>query len=387
MTSTLFSDRHRDDHAPGQYAEDTFAFLDRSARTNVVEIRHILEKWFEGYPLVERAALKDRLQNDFDAGFLELFLHSYFHTNSFTLTPHPTVPNSMRKPDFLVQNGECEFYLEATVVRDQSDQDVARQRVKNRLLDAINSVNSPNFFLDLQDFTFTPGSSPTARKLKVFLERELPKYDPDEVEKAVVGNVFNEGPILQFQDHAIHARIALIPLSPETRGRLGIRPIGIHPTETHWGGGDSALRESINDKATRYGVPDRPYVICANYIAKWGAEQEDILNALFGTFQFTATTNQPKPVPSRKPDGIFKGPGGPWNTRVSGVIVANLFPWNVPSARFELYHNPWATLPLKSCTLPLRQASVAGDRLEWRDGVPLADLYRLTAGWPDQPAV
>ena len=379
----LFSDQQRDDHSPGKYAEDIFAFLGRSARPNAVEIRRILEKWFEDYPAVECAALKDRLQNDFHAGFLELFLHSYFHANSFTLAPHPTVPNSPRKPDFLVQNGECEFYLEATVVRDISDQDIARQRVKNLLLDAINSADSPNFFLDLRDFTIAPGSQPAARKIKAFLERELPKWDPDEVEKSVAGNAVNDGPILQFQDAAIFVRIMLIPRSPEARGKPGIRPIGIHPPETHWGGEDSVLRKSINNKTTRYGALDRSYVICANYIGIWGAEQEDILNALFGTRQLTATTNRPNPVPSRKPDGIFRGPGGPWNTRVSGVIVATISPWNLPSARFELYHHPRATFPLKPCALPLRQASIAGDRLEWREGIPLADLYRLPEGWPD----
>jgi hypothetical protein len=178
----------------------------------------------------------------------------------------------------------------------------------------------------------------------------------------------------------------LVPRSPEARGKPDIRPIGIYPIETHWGGGDAALRESINEKATRYGQLDRPYLVCANYIGEWGADQEDILNALFGTLQFTDTMNQPNPIPSRKQDGVFIGPRGPWNTRVTGVIMATLFPWNLPSARFELYHNPWATLPLKSYTLPIRQALVVGDRLEWRDGVRFIDLYKLPAGWPDQPA-
>jgi hypothetical protein len=382
MISTLFSDKRREDRSPGKYSEDTFSFIDRSARPNAVEVRRILEIWFKDYPAVERAALKDRLQNDFYAGFLELFLHSYFYANSFTLDPHPAVPNSTRKPDFLVRHGECEFYLEATIVRDKSDQAVAGERVENILLDAINSVESPNFFLDLRDFTIAPGKQPAAKRIKAFLKQELPKYNPDEVEKALVENPGSGGPILQFQDDTLFATIGLIPLSRETRGAPGIRPIGIHPPKTRFGGGDSALRESINDKAKRYGAPDRPYVICANYIGEWGVDPEDILNALFGTFQLTATTDRPHPVPSRKPDGIFRGRGGPWNTRVSGVIVANLFPWNIPSARFELYHNPWATLSLKSHTLPLRQASVEGSRLEWRDGVSLSGLYRLPAGWP-----
>ena len=330
--------------------------------------------------------MKARLKNDFAAGSLELFLHSYFHSHSYVLDAHPTVYGSTRKPDFLVRKGECEFYLEGTIIRDESDKEAAKQRVKGALIDAINSIDAPNFFLWLKDFTIKPGKQPAARKLKGFLKRELPKYDPDAVTKIITGSSVADGPLLRFEDATIVVRISLLPRSEAARGKAGYRPIGAYPIETRWGGATDALRQSINDKATRYGDLDRPYIICANYIGKWGAEEEDILDALFGTTQYTVTMDRPSPIESRKADGVFMGPKGPWNTRVSGVIVSELFPWNLPSARFELYHNPWARRPVDASTLPIRQAALVGDRLEWQEGVRLVDLYRLPDGWPNEPA-
>jgi hypothetical protein len=145
----------------------------------VAEVRRLLEEWFAAYPASDRVALKDRLRDDFHAGFLELFLRSYFAASTFQLDAHPIVPSSSKRPDFLVRKGACEFYLEATIARDKSDEDAARQRVRNLLLDAITSTPSPNFSLALQEFTIAPGKQPAPRRIRAFLERELPKYDPE----------------------------------------------------------------------------------------------------------------------------------------------------------------------------------------------------------------
>jgi len=344
----------------------------------------LLEEWFAVYPESERDALKSRLINDFHAGFLELFLHSYFRSTSFVPEPHPSVRSSSKKPDYLIRNSECEFYLEATVARDKSDEDIARQTVKNLLMDAINSIKSPNFFLALEDFSITPGKQPAARKIKVFLERELLKYNPDDVARSLTTSPLG-GPVLEFRDDAMRVTISLVPRSEAARAKPDIRPIGVYPIETYVGGSDTAIKESLNDKATRYGDLDRSYVVCVNYIGEKGVDQDDILDALFGTLQVSIIKDDDIPISSRQRNGVFMGPDGPWNTRVTAVVISNLFPWNLTTGRLELYHNPWTKRPLSLCSLPLRQASLVNNKLEWLDGISLTDLFGLWPTWPNQP--
>ncbi|HKV43610.1 MAG TPA: hypothetical protein VJT32_02865 [bacterium] len=378
----LFSDRQRTDSGPGKHGEGTYEFLDRSARDNVGVVRSLLERWFSEYPTPYQVDLRKRFKTDFHAAFWELFLHAYCGANEFTLELHPKVPGSSKRPDFLVRKGDCEFYLEATVTRDESDEDEGRRRVRNMLYDAINSIESPNFFLTLEEFAIEPGKQPAARGLKAFLRRELPKHDPDVVASSL--NSAAGAPRLEYRDKNVSVRISLMPRSPKARGNPEIRPIGIYPIQTHWGSGDEALRQSVNAKATRYGRLDRPYVVCVNYIGEWGVDSDDVLNALFGTEQLTATLGQPTPTLSRKRDGVFMGPAGPWNTRVSGVLVgAKLFPWSLRAASLELYHHPWGTKSLVDCLPMVRQARLIGDRLEWHDGLQLADLFHLPPNWPD----
>jgi|SRR5690348_3839753 len=351
----LFGDRERTDSGPGKHGENTYQFLDRSARANVAVVRELLERWFSEYPAPGQVDLRNRLKTDFHAAFWELFLHAYFSANGFTVQLHPAVSGSSKRPDFFVKKGDCEFLLEATVTRDESVEDEGQRRVRNLLYDAINTIESPNFFLTLEEFSIAPGKQPAARGLKAFLRRELPKHDPDVVTSNL--DPVAGGPVLEYRDGRLSVRISLMPRSPKARGNPEIRPIGIYPVQTHWGSGDEALRESVNAKATRYGKLDRPFVVGVNYIGAWGVDSHAVLNALFGTEQLTATLGQPTPTLSRKRDGVFVGPAGPWNTRVAGVIVgSNLFPWSLPSASFDLYHHPWAAKPLGNCLPALRQA-------------------------------
>src|SRR5690348_7168335 len=94
VTPSLFSDRLRTDTGPGKHEEDTYQFLDRSARANVAVVRELLEGWFNNYPTSNQVDLKNRLKTDFHAAFWELFLHAYFSANACTLVLHPEVPGS-----------------------------------------------------------------------------------------------------------------------------------------------------------------------------------------------------------------------------------------------------------------------------------------------------
>lgn len=343
-----------------------------------------MEQWFEAYPLAERDRLRNHIVTDFNAGFFELFLHAYFKAAGFSVTVHPPVPNASTKPDFLVVGRDLSFYAEATIARDMSDEEVARQNVENHLYEAINATNSPNFFLALREFRIAQGGQPAARRLKAFLERELKNYDPDRIRAEFGERIFDEGPVLTFQDEVLTVAITLVPKSPELRGRPGVRPIGIYPMRSRAGSAATSIRQSIAGKATHYGALDRPYVVCVNSVGEWGWDQDDPVDALFGTEQVTVSATDRNPRITRARDGAFMGPQGPWNTRVSAVLIGAVFPWNLLTCPLELYHNPWGVEPLASGVLPLREASLVDQGLVWKERTALQILFGLPDGWPDQ---
>jgi hypothetical protein len=381
----LFDTFERSDASPKRHAESTYDFLNRSARPNSTAVRALLESWFAKYPCTEQAELRPRFPPDFHAAFLELFLFSYFARDGYHLTPHPQALGSTRTPDFLVEKGPYRFYLEATIATDLSDDEVSRKNVEALLLDAINDTPSPHFFLHLRTFNVVRGTQPAARRVRAFLERELPKVDPDSVDLSAFAQPLEDGPSLLYVDENISVTIGLVPRSVAARGRPDIRPIGIYPMQSRVGGFDTPIRDALNSKATRYGVLDLPYVIAVNCVTDWDVDNDDILDVLFGTEQIILVQGSQAPIPSRRKDGAFMGPNGPWNTRVSAVLIATLYPWNLGSARFEFYSNPWAAKPLTDCNFPARRATVSDGALVWTGASDLLGHFGLPLGWPDEP--
>jgi hypothetical protein len=123
-------------------------------------------------------------------------------------------------------------------------------------------------------------------------------------------------------------------------------------------------------------------VVAVNCVTRWGVDDDDIVEALFGTEQLIFYRGDQTPIPTRQKDGAFMGPDGPWNTRVSGVLIATLYPWNLGSARFELYVNPWAAKSLMDCSFAARQATVSHGALVWTGTSDLLAHFALPLGWP-----
>ncbi|UCC40693.1 MAG: hypothetical protein JSV96_04405 [Candidatus Aminicenantes bacterium] len=114
------------------------------------------------------------------------------------------------------------------------------------------------------------------------------------------------------------------------------------------------------------------------------------MNALFGDEGATFY-----PLPSgvsnhkltRAPNGAFRGPQGPQNTRVSGVIICSDLLWgNITKINPVLWHNPWATLPYDQDLWPFPQHVPNSDktRIEPKPGENVADFFGLPADWPIQ---
>lgn len=91
----------------------------------------------------------------------------------------PKVSGSKGSTDFLAEEDESSFYLEAICYFDR-ERTSAGERRRNRLYDAIDQLWNPNFHVWL-DIETEGGSSPPGGPLRNALDDWLVSLDPDEV--------------------------------------------------------------------------------------------------------------------------------------------------------------------------------------------------------------
>src|SRR5690606_10396387 len=201
-----------------------------------------------------------RSQTSFSSPFFELFLHEFFRRQDFTLEPHPILPDTTKRPDFLVRGHGLEFYLEAKESTDKSESEKSIENRINQLYDQINKMNTPNFFFRINELFLKSTNQPSGKKIVKYIENQLPRFDPDELAKTLQLTGLENLETITYEDIDVKLVISLIPKSPNARGKEGLRPIGIYPFDSYWGGADTSIKTSIEKKATRYGELDKPYL-------------------------------------------------------------------------------------------------------------------------------
>jgi hypothetical protein len=278
-----------------------------------------------------------------------------------------------RRPDFhLTNSDDRQSVLEATLVTGESKADQGARHRQRAVYDAINKVDSPNFFIGAEIRRHSDRPVP-GRRLIGFLEQRLRNEDPDSPSASR----------WMFSADGWEILLRAIPKSASNRGRAGIRPLGFQFSGAQYVDSWTPLRDAIRQKAGRYGALDVPYVIALNLIAEWPPDEIDIGQALFGEETFTFRTGGGEPTFGRKADGAWIGPTGPRNTRNSAVLLVHgLRPWTLASVTATLYHHPWAQRPYDGPLTRLRSMSADGDRLVAREGEPVHHLLDLPDGWP-----
>lgn len=114
----------------------------------------------------------------FYGAFWEMYCHETLIRLGYEVECHPDVGVS-RRPDYLARKGSIQFVLEATVAS-KSDKTVAADKRQGVLYDAINDIESPNFFLGVT-IVSEGAQAPPASQLKVRLREWMESLDPDRV--------------------------------------------------------------------------------------------------------------------------------------------------------------------------------------------------------------
>jgi hypothetical protein len=149
------------------------------------------------------------------------------------------------------------------------------------------------------------------------------------------------------------------------------------------------ILDDLRDKASKYGRPDRPYVIAA-LCAREFATELDIEQALYGPEVVKFPVGPDGPVPEaaridRQPKGLWQRGSQQSATRVSALFSAiQLHPCSIATVPLMVWLNPWASYPL---TASLPWATVTADLTANQfvravgERAP-RELFDLPEGWP-----
>lgn len=318
--------------------------MDRVAGPYWDQVRDLIEDWFSHLSLDVRADVLGRLRSKDDrqanGAFFELYLHECLLRMGYTVTCHPTVEGTNRRPDFLAEKGDGVVYIEARSAS-PSDLAVGATARANTVYESLDKIDSPNFFLWI-DVERQGKSQFRIRPLRSKLETWLRTLDPQDYSDQ--GHGRNDFPYLEHDAEGWQILFHAIPKSPEARGREGVRPLAI------FGGGNAfqvqdeqGIRNALSDKGSAYGSLSAPYVVAV--ASNSFAHDYDVENALYGTevVEFTPDHDgEPLPgVLSRRPDGYWYR-GHQWDHRhVSAVlIVKGLHPARVSTLQPTLWEHP-----------------------------------------------
>ena len=147
----LFDVFERTDVSSKQPRESDFVYLNRCAHPIPREARAELESWFSRYPEQDRSDLRGRFRSKMDnqhrAAMFELILHEFLIRQGCAVKVHPCLPMKTTRPDFLMQDGDLSFYLEAKAL---GNDPFFNSKPEREVIAMLEELHSPYFYLFVQ---------------------------------------------------------------------------------------------------------------------------------------------------------------------------------------------------------------------------------------------
>lgn len=375
----LFPEVERDiDYADQQMSN--YEFLKRCQRAEFERVRELLENWFQRYPESDSKELKNRFRSgdepQFRSSFWELYLHELLLRLGYSVEVHPELQTEENtSPDFLATPPEGEsIIVEAASTKKSTEEPDAATRRKEVVLDTINRLSHSDFSLHLENRGATrnwPKHPPPGSRVRSKLKSWLDGLDYESLRSELEEEGLDTMPTLDFDLEGWKIRFTAVPRSREKRGTEREKIIGLRSPGIQWVDFSTPIRDSVRDKASRYGDIQRPYLVAVN-MSDPGLDTVGIMDALFGSevLQVSAPYGgKPEYTFSREPKGAWVGPKGEINTRVSAVLIgAGATPRSVATAPLVLCHNPWAKRLLEGPITSLPEYVPEEDTYEKREG-------------------
>lgn len=318
----VFEDVARTYSAPGDHGESYWRFLNRSSRPEAGTARKLIETWFSHLCPALGQGVQQRLQSgdnqDFAAGFWELYLHELFRRLGYEITCEAATPSG-RNIDFLVRRGETAFYLEATTAGKSAAKRGADAR-RDRIYNEVNKLQAHNFILSIRIEAAGANDLKNARGLRCELRAWLEPLDPDEALEQ--WDAIGEGPTFKWEDGAGWLlAFRAFPKRPSERGQPGSRPLHFLMDEVSIVDDEHPLQGALERKRpSRYGALSLPYVVAISEEPFDPEPAWQRRNLLFGRETVGLRDGQPARS-ARRTDGTWRGPGAvPQHTRLAAVL-------------------------------------------------------------------
>ncbi len=332
--SGLFDDIERTEHRPAQYGEQSYHYLNLSARPAAGLIRDTLDVWFADYPDEHRENLKrDLIAKSDQSAFTELLVHQMlFRRGAADICIHPEIQGTEKRLDFRANVSGQDLYVE---VRNSAETD--NPRIQG-FCDGVNAkCQTKGFMLDLS-FEGDFDAPVSVGEFDSFVQKNAATLKLSELNRIINQDGPDRLPVWIFNHGTDRIHVTLVPCKEPDK--LYDRPIGsLSPHDVYVLEHAKTLRRKLKKKASRYGVLNAPYVIVANFEDGF-LEDIDIAQALFGDEVFIDYRNGKGLEFSRENNGLWAVDR---NTRVSGVLIFNrVDPWSFWQRVPSLWLNPVA---------------------------------------------
>jgi hypothetical protein len=373
----LFDKTSCDFDGPQEHNENSYEYYCRSSRQEIIETRLQMEKWFQVYPDPEKTDLRNTFRNDFDAGFFELFLFILFRSMGYTVSIHPSVPNSNRTPDFLISGFDKDFYLGAKVSYYENETEKARARRLGSLYKILDKAKISDFFIYLRTVKIKSNSQPRSNEIRRAIEKSINDHQVEQLyDDMNTGKIVT--PVIHiYEDEDIYIEYGPIPKSPEGRGKAAQRAIGIYGQDAKMLNNAASLRKALKMKAGRYNELDKPYLIAVNAIDMIALDKNDVWDCLTGTtcvdLELIRETGEVKEF--RQHDGFFTGRNDQGqNTRVSAAFITKINPDNWKNACYWIIENERARNPISLRTSSLITRFIECGRIYRTPGISFGEI-------------
>jgi hypothetical protein len=371
---------------PKRYGESIYAYYRDSERPGVIAIRDLLETWFREVPMNEQLDLQQRFRSRMErqhrSALFELFLHHFLLRCGFQVEFHPDVPGTPRHPDFLVsREGQELFYLEAIAVSN-SEREEAETNLMNQVYDLLNALASPDFYLGMR-LEGAPETQPLGARLRGELGHWLATLDRQAIQQAYLEERYDDVPTYEWEHDGWRIIFEPMPKGDAAREDTSVRPLAMAmPMQARQLRLDEALKDAVAKK-DRYGRLPLPLVVAVQVIDEFRIDRIAVMDGLFGP-EAIGFDAQGQERPGRVPDGAWVSPAGPRHRSISVVMAwSTLDPWTFTSIEPIVTHNPYASIPLPTDTLPVAQHVVDRQRdlLVQQEGLPMEQLLGLARDW------
>ncbi len=305
----------------------------------LVAAREEFLAWLEDVPEPYRVDLDARLRSELDhahlSARLELYVHHCFRSNGWEVQIHPQVAYSSNRPDFLVEKGDAKLLVECRSVFDQPAMTQQDQRLRQLADEAGRRLGRTVILHPLNDL---PPSIP-ARRIRSWIERQqIPGDSPD---------------LLEFdfwddhQGHHYGVRAILPRLNDGGEALTGVHGL-MSQAQTITNA--QQLSVALQEKASKYGSLDVPYVIAVSGETKFPVTTKHEVDALFGDRVWNIPQRGSVTVTeTRNPNGFFTLHKNdvPKYGHVSAALVYR-FKWLEEGHlhSMHIYHNPYAHRPI-----------------------------------------